>query len=159
MPMLCSVTINIYFCQLSGFIPCLCCNLYTASKPKMDCVEFALLFSFCNIVPVRKDFWSSLDALSISISQSEVKISWSDQSEVFIRQRPHSSMFGIGIVTLTLNFKMKSNRVFSDTEMDGLWISVRSFPKGPTVQCSNTFSPHIFLSVWICVHILQALFI
>lgn len=125
--MLCSVTINIYFCQLSGFIPCLCCNLYTASKPKMDCVEFALLFSFCNNVPVRKDFWSCLDALSISISsQSEAEIWWSDQSEVFTRRGPHSSMFGIGIVTLTLNFKMKSKRVFSDTEII-LWISALSF--------------------------------
>ena len=108
----CFVIIKAHFCQLSRFISCLCCNLYTASESKIGNIEFALLFSFCNILPVRKEFWSCLDALGISMSQSETGIWWFDQPGVFTRRCPHSSQFGIGIVTLTLNFKMKSKRVF-----------------------------------------------
>ena len=125
----------------------------------MDCVEFALLFSFCNIVPVRKDFWSCLDALSISISQSEAEMWWSDQSEVFTRRGPHSSMFGIGIVTLTLNFKMKSKRVFSDTEIV-FWISARSLETYAVVggsQCNAMFlyifSAYFLECLDLCSHI------
>ena len=98
---------NIFLPVIRFYFLSLLQSLYSQSKSIVGCVEFALLFSFCNIVPVRKEFWFCPDALGISISQSETGMWCSDQSAVVTRHGQHSSMFAIGIVTLTLNFKWK----------------------------------------------------
>ena len=58
LPVLCSVIIKAHFCQLSGFISCLCCNLYTAAavSPKWAALSSRCYFLFATFCQSGRSF-------------------------------------------------------------------------------------------------------